>query len=271
MKWRIGGFLILLIVLFTLVIRREQKSGGTCYEQQTSQGAENPPSLGKKQESPQQANTPAGNSENYLCRLIAPANLPTDYLVLVGIGAVWAALLTLDAIKRQADLMESSLVSVQRAFVFCRGVESGVHVVDVTTNTTTELHFWLPWENSGTTPTKGLEIYVCNLAQNVPMERGYNFPNLKPPAVPYVLGPKATTLCGPLKIPVEHLIGVQQGTHHIYIWGRADYWDVFKGTPKHSTKFCWKIASVLGDLTKNKAVLHFAAHSEHNCADEDCK
>ena len=35
--------------------------------------------------------------------MIGPANLPTDYLVIVGFGAVWAALLTLGAIQEQTQ------------------------------------------------------------------------------------------------------------------------------------------------------------------------
>jgi hypothetical protein len=42
MRWWIGGFFTLLIILFTLIVWREQKSGGACYEQRNSQNTENP-------------------------------------------------------------------------------------------------------------------------------------------------------------------------------------------------------------------------------------
>jgi len=46
----------------------------------------------------------------YFCRLVDAANLPTLLLVFVGIGAIWAALKTLDTIKRQADLQQSAML-----------------------------------------------------------------------------------------------------------------------------------------------------------------
>jgi hypothetical protein len=205
----------------------------------------------------------------YLSRLFAPENLPNIGLLFAGIVGIIVAICTLKAIERQADLMESSLVAVQRAFVFPKGVESTVHIVDAATNKTTEWHLWIPWENSGLTPTKALEIHVNWLSQKHPLPKGYDFPDLDPKNTLYVLGPKATTSCGPLKIPAQDLVGVKKGTHHLYIWGRATYRDVFKQTITHVTKFCWKITDVLGDPTSDKVVIHFAAHDEHNCADED--
>jgi hypothetical protein len=45
----------------------------------------------------------------YLCRLFGAANLPTVVLVFIGIGGIWAALWTLKAIQRQADIQEAPL------------------------------------------------------------------------------------------------------------------------------------------------------------------
>jgi hypothetical protein len=272
MKWWIAGFLTLLIVL-TFVVWWEQKSGGACYEQHATQNVENlVPSVGKEQESPQQTNGPASDSESYLCRLLIPANLPTDYLVLIGLGGVLAALGTLSAIKRQADLMESSLVSVQRAFVFAKNIEIGPRVVDAGTNQTTEWHFGIQWENSGMTPTKGLEIHVNFWSQPTPLPTGYPFPNLETTIIPFVLGPKGTTGTGPLRIPVQCLLRIQHGTQHAYLYGSATYRDIFKNTPKHVTKFCWTITGVSGNPASptDNVMFQWAAHNEHNCADDEC-
>jgi hypothetical protein len=186
-------------------------------------------------------------------------------LLLVGVGVFQVFLLwrTLAAIRRQADLMENSLVAVQRAFVCCKGVEISSRMAD-------GWNLGIRWENSGTTPTKGLEMHVNWASMNKPIPNGYDFTDSRP-HVPFVLGPKDTTWCGPLKIPVQDLVGVQQGTHHVYVWGSATYMDVFPGTPKHITKFCWKITGVVGDPATQNAILHYAAHHEHNCADDDCK
>lgn len=70
--------------------------------------------LEEKDEPPQQqADTSASNSENYLCRLTAPANLPNIYLVLVGIGGIFVAIGTLDILKRQTDAIERQTKAVE--------------------------------------------------------------------------------------------------------------------------------------------------------------
>jgi hypothetical protein len=107
MRWIVGVFSVLIFV-FTLIVCWAEKSGGACYKQRDSQREEDRISLltvdglEKEQESSQQTNSPAAYSESYLCRLIAPANLPNIYLVLIGIGGVFVALFTLKSIHHQA-------------------------------------------------------------------------------------------------------------------------------------------------------------------------
>lgn len=69
--------LVLALAGFTLIVWRAQKIGGTCHDSDGS----------------------------YPCKLISPTNLPTDYLVIVGIGGVFAAILTLKSIHHQAVQM----------------------------------------------------------------------------------------------------------------------------------------------------------------------
>jgi hypothetical protein len=103
----VGAVFTLLIIGFTLVVWREEKSGGACYEQHNSRNAEDRRPLSvdgleKKQESPRQTDSPASNSESYFCNLIAPANLPNIYLALIGMGGVFVAIFTLKSIHHQA-------------------------------------------------------------------------------------------------------------------------------------------------------------------------
>jgi len=118
MRWIVGVFSVLIFV-FTLIVSWAEKSGGACYKQRNSQREEDRRSpltvdgLEKEQESPQQTNNPAADSESYLCRLIAPANLPNIYLVLVGIGGIFAAIGTLDILKRQTNAIERQTKAVE--------------------------------------------------------------------------------------------------------------------------------------------------------------
>lgn len=130
--WIIGLF-TLLILGFTFVVWREQKSGGSCYQQEGSQKATNPEISqmsfatvvsedGPVQQStsPQEAHRAAANSESYPCRLIAPANLPTDYLVIVGIGGVFVAVSSLNIISRQARSMRYQTTHLRNSVIQAR-------------------------------------------------------------------------------------------------------------------------------------------------------
>ncbi|HXA78221.1 MAG TPA: hypothetical protein VNV41_13905 [Candidatus Acidoferrales bacterium] len=88
--WWISACFMLLILGFTFVVRREEMTGGSCARQSQSQ------------------------NESYSCRLIAPANLPTGYLVIVGIGGVFVAVSTLSAIRRQTRSIHHQAIQVRQ-------------------------------------------------------------------------------------------------------------------------------------------------------------
>jgi hypothetical protein len=79
----------LVLGAFTIVVWRAQGSGGACYQE--------------RNERPKVSASQAGkDTESYACHLISPANLPTDYLVIIGIGGVFVAISTLKSIHHQA-------------------------------------------------------------------------------------------------------------------------------------------------------------------------
>jgi hypothetical protein len=171
--------------------------------------------------------------------------------------------------RKSNDISRANLVSVQRAFVSMKQIE----VRRVTVNGVFEWRISARWENSGATPTKGLRLHVNFLTQPTPLPKGYNFPDIgEHRDIPFVLGPHAVTVSVPLPVPTAALIEFQQGTRHLYFWGRAVYRDVFRDTPQHVTKFCSELTGIFGDLQgpTELIVFQFAAHDEHNCADEDC-
>jgi hypothetical protein len=87
-KWLISGIFTLLIILFTVAVWRAQRSGGVCSD--------------------------APDTKRYRCRLIAPENLPNDYLVIVGMGGVFVAIFTLTSIQRQTRSTHHQAVQVRR-------------------------------------------------------------------------------------------------------------------------------------------------------------
>lgn len=75
---------VLVLAVFTILVWRVQKRGGAC----------------------------PNSDSTYVCKLVSATNLPTDYLVIIGIEGVLAAIFTLGAINRQAGIAERQTRSV---------------------------------------------------------------------------------------------------------------------------------------------------------------
>ena len=107
------------------MVWREQKAGGSCYQTDTASQkignllspAPNAQALPGESASPNQTDKASANSESYFCRLITPANLPTDYLVIVGVGGVFAALATLQVLSRQAQSVRYQTTHLKNAAI----------------------------------------------------------------------------------------------------------------------------------------------------------
>jgi hypothetical protein len=70
----------------------------------------------------------------------------------------------------------------------------------------------------------------------------YDFPDFGATEnVPTIIGPKATVETDVMNIPIATIRAVAAGTEHVYVWGWADYDDVFNDTPRHRTEFCYKL------------------------------
>lgn len=125
------------------------------------------------------------------------------------------------------------------------------------------------WENSGDTPTRRLMTnFQCRgFFGRIPSD--FDFPDEGLPE-PSFIGPKAVIRGNGILLSPDWL--TEMGKHesaHFYIWGWADYDDVFNATPRHRTEFCFEIVRVGTDLN-GFPVLQFPLHSRFNNADEEC-
>ena len=181
-----------------------------------------------------------------------------------------AAAGTAQAAEKTARTAENALVAGQRAFMFLREFKTFLHVDDASGQYRWTLH--PVWENSGNTPTKGLEIYTTYRLLDEPLAPGYDFPSTAEDRVTAIAGPRALVEGAPGSIGAEDLAAVQQGKKYFYIWGRAEYHDIFDGTGRHTTRFCNQLVQVIGDpgapiSEHNMVQLMFGFHGEHNGAD----
>lgn len=184
--------------------------------------------------------------------------------------AVKATSDTAQSAEKTARTAENALVAGQRAFMFLREFKTYLHLDDATGQYRWTLH--PVWENSGNTPTKGLEIYTTYRLLDEPLPRDYDFPSAQEDMVTAIAGPRALVEGAPGGIGAEDLAAVQQGTKYFYIWGRAEYHDIFEGTGKHTTRFCNQLMQVIGDPSApigehNMVQMMFGFHSENNGAE----
>ena len=133
----LGAVLLFSVLLvFTLIVWREQERGGSCSKERqfddriiaVHSTSEKAPALVNQEEPPIKTDQSHADSENYFCRVISPTNLPTDYLVIVGIGGVFIALSSLNAIRRQTDIFDRSAAAAQTA------AEAALKTIQLTIN-----------------------------------------------------------------------------------------------------------------------------------------
>lgn len=118
-KW--WGLLAIIILAVALVIGwEEERCQAQAYQCRASYAAQSQservaaPLSVYQQATEQQAIAAACEPNGYFCRFFGAANLPAVFLVIIGIGAVCAALWTLKAIERQTVALRRQEVAMRR-------------------------------------------------------------------------------------------------------------------------------------------------------------
>jgi len=71
----------------------------------------------KEKKSPDEKNRACADANAYLCRVLTPTNLPTIYLVILGLGGIVVGIGTLKAIEQQAKIMQAGIALQQAQWV----------------------------------------------------------------------------------------------------------------------------------------------------------
>ena len=167
-----------------------------------------------------------------------------------------------------------------RAFVFAKAIgvtpETVTRIYTINQMTWEDPVSWVVtviWENSGETRTKNMFMHVSHQFFDGEMPNDFSFPDLGDQTrVPTMIGPRAIMMSSGFKFEVSDpsVLLVFENKKHLYIWGWAEYDDIFENTARHRTEFCYEIFFV-GVAFPGKAQLAHRMHRLHNAADEDCK
>ena len=172
--------------------------------------------------------------------------------------------------EKSARTAEEALVAGQRAFMFIREIKTFLHQDPETGKFHWTIH--PVWANSGNTPTRGLSINTSYRLLDKPLPVNYEFPESKENLIPTIAGPRSMVEASPGTLSSEDLEAVQQGKKFFYIWGWAEYHDIFEGTKKRVTRFCNQLVEVDGNPMmpvdeRNPIQMMFGFHAENNYAD----
>ncbi len=156
-----------------------------------------------------------------------------------------------------------------RAYVFLRKIEFQF-IGEKSTRAITKWRFIPHWENGGNTPTKDMMNRINYAVFVRPIDLGFEFPDVGDlEACHTMIGPKAIMHAAHIDVPVDVLEKVKNEEAHAYIWGWADYNDVFPGTCRHRSEFCLEIV-VHGDVRTENCQFLFCQLGPHNGADNEC-
>jgi hypothetical protein len=150
-----------------------------------------------------------------------------------------------------------------RAFVFLKKIEWQFRG-QKSTHTIVSWKFTPQWENGGNTPTKYMTNRINYAAFPQTFDATFDWPDIGDLEVGHtMIGPKAIMHPAQIDIPVEVLDKIQNGQLHAYLWGWADYNDVFPGTPRHRSEFCFEIV-VDGDVRTENCQFFFRQQVPEN-------
>lgn len=175
-----------------------------------------------------------------------------------------------DATNRSAKIAHDTLTKLERAFISFR--VKGRPRVDFNNR----LEGWQivsEMRNSGKTQVVGL---YANVSWDAPLNElpdDFTFPDITPgPATPKggIIGPDDSAFQRPVYMPNAFLEAARQGHIHLYIWGWAEYDDIFEGTPPHRTEFAFEILVDSDPYISRTPPFIFNGITAYSGADEDC-
>jgi hypothetical protein len=185
------------------------------------------------------------------------------------------ARITAEAAKDQTVLTRQAMVDTQRAFVLVKALE--VELVTFPYQSPTagiidRIAGWrmgVVWENSGDTPTRDLITHVSLKFFDDEIPNNYDFPDLPERNVSKALiGPRGTIHSASFLISVQEAQDVKNGPKGLYMWGWAEYDDVFPNTKRHRTEFCYELLFI--DPFPQRASFGHLMYRAHNGADDEC-
>ena len=110
-------------------------------------------------------------------------------------------------------------------------------------------------------------------AEGIPS--GFSFPDMWDPRElneysVISVGPQSSLKGRTISIPTEAMIEAAEERQRIFIWGWAEYDEVFPNAPRHRTEFCAEIKVMGNPKTPDFNNFTLSFERQHNGVDEEC-
>ncbi len=222
---------------------------------------------------------PVPFAQSFICGIRATDLAIAGFALFLIITAVLQAMWLRRAVEVAEDsgrIMHATMIATQRAYVAFREFRVNVTrlsaIEDIQNCTVQPV-----WENGGTTPTRNGTSHVSwkYFAGSIPADLDFadydeagNRVVVQDDYQPLVIGPRGLAQSPVIVIEGPTVRNVREGQGRILIWGWAEYDDVFDGSPRHRTEFCYQM-TVTGSLSQSH--IGFSQYKRFNGVDEECE
>lgn len=198
------------------------------------------------------------------------------FLILISIQqALWLRR-AVEAADNSTRLVGSALIATQRAYVTLREFRVNVTrlsaIEDIQNATVQPV-----WENGGTTPARNGRSHVSwkYFTGSIPadleladFDETGNRIVTDDKYLPLAIGPRGLAHSPVILIDGPTIRNVRENQGRVLIWGWAEYDDVFEGSPRHRTEFCYQM-NVTGSLSQSH--IAFSLYKRFNGMDAECE
>jgi hypothetical protein len=177
----------------------------------------------------------------------------------------WTALLESNDINRKA------YNAAYRSFVVSKGLSSSF-IYDSTAQEN-QWRIYPAWENTGSSPTRDLQIFFNWCPRITDLPKDFTFPDLASTGgFAYTdLAPHETKLGLYYPMPTQLITVLQSHAAKFYFYGWATYHDILDDKTLHQTKFCRVVNDFKGSAGDPNSTFNIEqCGGGHDCEDHEC-
>jgi hypothetical protein len=223
--------------------------------------------------------TPVPFSQSFICGVRITDLVIAGFAIFMMLSSILQALWLRRAVEAAEDstrLVGSALIATQRAYVTFREFRVNVTrlsaIEDIQNATVQPV-----WENGGTTPTRNGRCHVSwrYFEGGIPVDleladfdESGNRVVTADKYLPLSIGPRGFASSPVILIEGSTIRSVRENRGEVLVWGWAEYDDVFDGSPRHRTEFCYEL-NVTGSLSQSH--IAFSLYKRFNGMDAECE